>query len=49
MQHEIGPQVDEQRTVDEAEDVGRHSLPQHDLVAAGTLASVTQGVWVSGP
>ena len=39
-QHQLGPQVDEQGAVDVAQEIVGHSLTQHDLVAASTLATI---------
>ena len=39
-QDEVGPRVDEERSIDETEQISRRAFAQHDLVAAGASASV---------
>ena len=41
-QDEVGPCVDEESTVDEAEEVRGGAFTQHDLVAAGTSAAIDE-------
>jgi hypothetical protein len=41
-QDQIGPQVDEQRTVDRTVDVRGHALAEGDLPAAGSLTPVAE-------
>lgn len=41
-QDEIRPQIDEQRPVDDAEDVGRRAFAEDDLVAPSPVAPIAQ-------